>query len=278
MLWFLPTQNVLQPASRRTVGHRRVLARDVRVVAREPGRGLGDRREPVLVVVAAGQEHRPRRRAQRRRVPLRCTSGRSRPAGPSSASRSARRTATRPRSRCRRRARRARSARPPARGPARNASQSGVESRMSSLITPLNGFGIGHLSGSGRGILHTARAMAPHPRRVICLDIAARRDGHGGGAPNGGGRRPASVCSDSFADCAPQRAVAVDLRGPVGRHGAQAVAQAERGEVCGARARRRGASRRTGAARTRTGRPSAGSCRACRRGGGSSSTAGATTR
>ncbi len=50
--------------------HRRVLARDVGVVAGEAGRGLGDRREAVLVVVAAGQEHRPRRRAQGRRVPL----------------------------------------------------------------------------------------------------------------------------------------------------------------------------------------------------------------
>ena len=50
--------------------HRGVLARDVGVVAGEPGRGLGDRREPVLMVVAPGQEHRAGRRAQRRGVPL----------------------------------------------------------------------------------------------------------------------------------------------------------------------------------------------------------------
>jgi hypothetical protein len=50
--------------------HGGVLAGDVGVVAGEPGRGLGDRREPVLVVVAAGQEHRAGRRAQRGGVPL----------------------------------------------------------------------------------------------------------------------------------------------------------------------------------------------------------------
>jgi hypothetical protein len=51
--------------------HGGVLTRDVGVVAGEPGRGLGDRGEPVLMVVAPGQEHRTRRRAQRGRVPLR---------------------------------------------------------------------------------------------------------------------------------------------------------------------------------------------------------------
>jgi hypothetical protein len=53
------------------VGHRRVLGRDVRVVAREAGRGLRDRREAVEVVVPPGQERRARRRAQRGGVPLR---------------------------------------------------------------------------------------------------------------------------------------------------------------------------------------------------------------
>jgi hypothetical protein len=51
-------------------GHGGVLARDVGVVAGEPGRGLGDRGEPVLMVVAPGQEHRAGRRAQRGGVPL----------------------------------------------------------------------------------------------------------------------------------------------------------------------------------------------------------------
>ena len=51
--------------------HRGVLARDVRVVAGESGRRLRDAGEGVLVVVASGQEARPGRRAQRRRVPLR---------------------------------------------------------------------------------------------------------------------------------------------------------------------------------------------------------------
>ncbi len=53
------------------VGHRGVLRRDVRAVAGEAGGGLGDRGEPVQVVVAAGEERRAGRRAQRRRVPLR---------------------------------------------------------------------------------------------------------------------------------------------------------------------------------------------------------------
>ena len=59
------------PGVTQDVGHRGVLRRDVRAVPGEAGRGLRDRREPVQVVVAPGQQRRARRRAQRRRVPLR---------------------------------------------------------------------------------------------------------------------------------------------------------------------------------------------------------------
>jgi hypothetical protein len=53
------------------LGHRRVLHRDVARVAGEALGALGDLGEAVLVVVAAGEEARPRRGAQRGRVPLR---------------------------------------------------------------------------------------------------------------------------------------------------------------------------------------------------------------
>ena len=55
-----------------------VLERDVAVIAGEAGRGLGDRRHVVRVMVAAVEDARPRRRAERSRVHVRVpqTSGR----------------------------------------------------------------------------------------------------------------------------------------------------------------------------------------------------------
>jgi hypothetical protein len=68
-LWFLPTQKVLQPASRRTVA---VVAfeRGVPVVTRKAARGLSDRSKAVLMMIAPGEKARARRRADRGRVPL----------------------------------------------------------------------------------------------------------------------------------------------------------------------------------------------------------------
>ena len=96
------------------LGQGRVLHRDVPGVAGEALGALGDLREAVLVVVAAGQEAGARRRAQRRRVPLGVGQAVVGQALHASASRSGRRTATTPPGPCRRRARSARSARPPA--------------------------------------------------------------------------------------------------------------------------------------------------------------------
>ena len=57
-LWFLPTQNVLQPASRSTVA---IVAFSGGMCPRIAGKAdcrFGDRAEPVLMVIAAGQEGR----------------------------------------------------------------------------------------------------------------------------------------------------------------------------------------------------------------------------
>ena len=119
-----------------------VLRRDRAARVREPDRRLGDARHAVAGVVAAGEQARPGRRAQRRRVPLReahpvgrdpvDVRGLDRPAVAAH-----RREARRRRARCRRR-----SAHPSGAFGGSNGVQSGTESRMSTLIDPRNGTGI----------------------------------------------------------------------------------------------------------------------------------------
>ena len=94
------------------LGDVRALERDVAVRVREAGRRLGDARHPVRRVVAPGQQARPGRRAQRRRVEGSCTSGHARRCAGCSASRSGRRRAPSPRTRRRRARRRGRSGAP----------------------------------------------------------------------------------------------------------------------------------------------------------------------
>ncbi len=69
-LWFLPTQNVLQPASRSTVAMVAMFAADGRIAGKADGR-LRDSAKAVLVMVPASQEAGAGRRADRGRMPLR---------------------------------------------------------------------------------------------------------------------------------------------------------------------------------------------------------------
>ena len=95
-----------------------------RVVAGRRRRELGDDAHPDRVVVAAGQQGGPRRRAERRRVEAVVLQAVRRPAARPSASRTARRTRSRRRSRRRRAERPARSARRPGAAAARSAGTS----------------------------------------------------------------------------------------------------------------------------------------------------------
>ena len=79
-----------------------VLERHVAVVAREAGGELGDARHRVAVMVAARDDARPARRAQRRRVHVVVAQAVRRRARPGSASRSGCRSSRAARSRCRR--------------------------------------------------------------------------------------------------------------------------------------------------------------------------------
>ena len=121
------------------LGEHPVLGRDRAARVREPDRRLGDAGHAVARVVAAGQQARAGRRAERRRVPLRVAHARWRRSGRCSASRSARRSSSSPRSRRRRARCRGRSGAPSGAFGGSNGAQSGSESRMSTLIVPLNG-------------------------------------------------------------------------------------------------------------------------------------------
>ena len=75
VLWSLPNHEVAKPLSLQDPADGRLVFRDDAVVAREAGGLLRDHAEAGRVMVAAGDERRARRRAERGGMELQCSAG-----------------------------------------------------------------------------------------------------------------------------------------------------------------------------------------------------------